>query len=69
MSRPQGHSAAGKIMSMKNSNDTIGNRTRDLRLVAQRLNQLRHRVSQSSIQLIPGINHLKATGYVMHQPV
>jgi hypothetical protein len=26
--RPQGHSAAGKIMSMKNSNDTIGNRTR-----------------------------------------
>jgi hypothetical protein len=28
-SRPQGHSAAGGIMSMKNSNDTIGNRTRD----------------------------------------
>ena len=27
---PQGHSAAGRIMSMKNSNDTIGNRTRDL---------------------------------------
>jgi hypothetical protein len=26
----QGHSAAGSIMSMKNSNDTIGNRTRDL---------------------------------------
>ena len=25
-----GHSAAGRIMSMKNSNDTIGNRTRDL---------------------------------------
>ena len=25
---PQGHSAAGRIMSMKNSNDTIGNRTR-----------------------------------------
>ena len=31
LSRPQGHSAAGRIMSMKNSNDTIGNRTRDLR--------------------------------------
>jgi hypothetical protein len=30
LSRPQGHSAAGRIMSMKNSNDTIGNRTRDL---------------------------------------
>ena len=25
-----GHIAAGRIMSMKNSNDTIGNRTRDL---------------------------------------
>jgi hypothetical protein len=25
LSRPQGHSAAGRIMSMKNSNDTIGN--------------------------------------------
>ena len=30
LSRPQGHSAAGRIMSMKNSNATIGNRTRDL---------------------------------------
>jgi len=27
---PRGHSAAGRIMSMKNSNDAIGNRTRDL---------------------------------------
>ena len=30
LSRPQGHSAAGMIMSMKNSNDIIGNQTRDL---------------------------------------
>ena len=30
LSRPQGHSAAGRIVSMKNSKDTIGNRTRDL---------------------------------------
>ena len=30
LSRPQGHSAAGRIMSVKNSNDSIGNRTRDL---------------------------------------
>ena len=30
LSQPQGHSAAGTIMSMKNSNDTIGNRTPDL---------------------------------------
>jgi hypothetical protein len=27
--RPQGHSAAGKIMSIKNSIETIGNRTDD----------------------------------------
>jgi hypothetical protein len=38
MSRPKGHSAAGMIMSMKNSNATIGNRSRDLRCVAQCLN-------------------------------
>jgi hypothetical protein len=30
LSRPQGHSATGRISSLKNSNDTIGNRTRDL---------------------------------------
>jgi len=28
--RPQGHSDAGRIMSLKNSNDITGNRTRDL---------------------------------------
>jgi hypothetical protein len=27
--KPQGHSAAGRIMPMKNFNDTIGNRTHD----------------------------------------
>jgi hypothetical protein len=30
LSRPQGHCAVGRIMSMKNSNDTIGHRTRYL---------------------------------------
>ena len=30
LSRSQGNSAAGRITSMKNSNDRIGNRTRDL---------------------------------------
>ena len=30
LSQSQGHSATGRIMSKKNSNDTIGNRTRDL---------------------------------------
>jgi len=29
LSRPQGHSATGRIMSLKNSNETVGNRTRD----------------------------------------
>jgi hypothetical protein len=44
---PQGHSAAGRIMSMKNSSDAIGNRTRELPVCS--LNQLRHRVSLWSI--------------------
>jgi len=30
LSRPQGHSAAGRIISTKNSSDAIGNETRDL---------------------------------------
>jgi len=30
LSGPHGHSAIGRIMSMKNSNDTIWNRTSDL---------------------------------------
>jgi hypothetical protein len=29
LNQPQEHSAAGRIMSMKNSSDIIGNRTRD----------------------------------------
>jgi hypothetical protein len=31
LSQPQGHSVAGKMKSIKNSNDTIGNPTRDHR--------------------------------------
>jgi len=30
LSRPQGHSTIGRIMSMKNSNDTFWNQTSDL---------------------------------------
>jgi len=30
LSQPQGHGVAGKILSMKNSNDAFGNRARDL---------------------------------------
>ena len=45
LSRPQGHSVVGRIVSMKNSNDTIGNRTRDLpTCIARCLNQLHYGV-------------------------
>jgi hypothetical protein len=44
MSRPQGHTAAGRIMSMKNSNDTIGNRSRDLPDCSAVPQPLRYRV-------------------------
>jgi hypothetical protein len=44
LSRRQDHSAAGKIMSMKNSNDIIGNRSRDLSVCSSVLQPLRHRV-------------------------
>ena len=37
LSRPQGHSAIGRIMSMKNSNDTIWNRTSDLPICSSTL--------------------------------
>jgi hypothetical protein len=40
--RPQGHSAAGMIMSMKNSNKTIGNRSRDLPVCTTVPQPLRH---------------------------
>jgi hypothetical protein len=42
--RPQGHSAAGRIKSMKNLNHPIGNRSRNLPPLAQCLNKLRHRI-------------------------
>ena len=50
LSWPQVHSAVWCIMSMKNSNDTIGNLTRDL--LAQCLNQLRLRVPNSKQYII-----------------
>ena len=43
LSQPQGHSAAGRIMSMKNSIGTIGNRTRDLPVCGNK--KLSYRVS------------------------
>jgi hypothetical protein len=44
LSRPQGHSATGRIMSMKNSNDTNGNRSRNLPVCSTVPQTLRHRV-------------------------
>ena len=38
MSRTQGHIAAGRIKSMKNSNDSIGNRTRVLQSASTSIN-------------------------------
>jgi hypothetical protein len=40
----QGHSEAGRIMSMKNSHDTIGNRSRDLPVCSAVPQPLHHRV-------------------------
>jgi hypothetical protein len=45
--RPQGHSATGRVMSMKNSIDTIGNRSRDLPVCSAVPQRLRHRVPRS----------------------
>jgi hypothetical protein len=41
---PQGHSAAGRIISMKNSNGTVGNRSRDFPVCSTVHQPLRHRV-------------------------
>jgi hypothetical protein len=44
LSWPQGHSAAGRIMSMKNSNDTIGNQSCDLPVFSTVPQPLSHRM-------------------------
>ena len=44
LSQPQGHSAAGRIKSMKNRNDTIENWTRNLLFLPECLNQLHHHI-------------------------
>jgi hypothetical protein len=47
LSQSQDPSAAGWIMSMKNSNDTIGNRSRDLPVCSAVPQPLRHSVPPS----------------------
>jgi hypothetical protein len=44
LSQPQSHSAAGGIMAMKNSNDTIRNASRDLPVCSAVPQPLRHHV-------------------------
>jgi hypothetical protein len=44
LSQLQGHGAVERIMSMKNSNDTIGNRSRDLQVCSAVPQPLLHRV-------------------------
>ena len=45
--RSQRHCAARRIKSMKNPRHTVGNRTRDLSVLAQCPNQLHHRILHS----------------------
>jgi len=47
LSRPQCHSAALRVKSMKNPDNLIGNRTQTFLHVAQCVNQLRYRVTSS----------------------
>jgi len=54
LSQPQGHSAAGRMMSMKSATDTIGNQ------IAQCLNQLPHSVPPLPSQQKPNVNPLNA---------
>jgi len=48
LSRPQGHSAIGRIMSMKNSNDAMWNRTSDLPVCSTEPYPLCYRVREKS---------------------
>jgi hypothetical protein len=60
LSRPQSHSATGRIMSLKNSNDTIGNRTRDMPVCSVVPQPLRHRAPPVIIQKGTYMTHVEA---------
>jgi hypothetical protein len=54
VSRPQGHSAAGRIIWIRISNDNIGNRSRDLPVCSVVPQPLRHRVPPHPWQYLTG---------------
>jgi hypothetical protein len=51
-------------MSMKNSNGTPGNRTRDLLVLAQCLNQLRQVSSRANCISLDNLQNVAATDYI-----
>jgi hypothetical protein len=66
----QGHGANGRIESLKNSSDSIGNGTATFGLVAQCLNQLRHRVpSLTDLPSLPIMQFISARELVPHLAV
>jgi hypothetical protein len=52
LSRPQGHCVPGRIMSMKNSNDIIGNRSRDTPVCSAVPQPLHYRVPHSLLYFL-----------------
>ena len=60
MSRPQGQRAIGRIMSMKNSNDTIADRTSDLPICSTAPQPLCHRglLTENAMLLLPSLSPL-----------
>jgi len=51
LSRPQGRSAAGRIMSVKNYNDNIGKRTGDLPVYSAVLLRDRYHINLQSFKI------------------
>jgi hypothetical protein len=56
LSRPQCHSATGRIMSMKKTDGANGNRTRDLSVCSAEPQTLRHRKEDSKLSKLLSTN-------------
>jgi hypothetical protein len=63
---PGTHSATGRIMLLKNSNENIGNRTRDLPVCSVVLLPLRHRAP--SVKVCQLFNHTEDSMYCEQKP-